>query len=92
VPAITRAGGRQACCEQFAVVSATVSSATIAEEPAATAPPTGRLSTRERRSIGGMSAFVLLLHVVGWGVLVFAVAPHDYRLGSTGVLGVGVGL
>jgi nickel/cobalt transporter (NiCoT) family protein len=39
-----------------------------------------------------MSAFVLLLHVVGWGVLIFAVAPHDYRLGSTGVLGVGVGL
>ena len=46
----------------------------------------------DRRSILGMSAFVLLLHVVGWGVLVFAVAPHDYRLGSTGVLGVGVGL
>ena len=39
-----------------------------------------------------MAAFVLLLHVVGWGVLVFAVAPYDYRLGSTGVLGVGVGL
>jgi len=39
-----------------------------------------------------MAGFVLLLHVVGWGVLVLAVAPHDYRLGSTGVLGVGVGL
>jgi hypothetical protein len=39
-----------------------------------------------------MAGFVLLLHVVGWGVLIFAVAPHDYRLGSTGVLGVGVGL
>jgi nickel/cobalt transporter (NiCoT) family protein len=39
-----------------------------------------------------MSAFVLLLHVVGWGVLVLAVAPHGYSLGSTGVLGVGVGL
>ena len=39
-----------------------------------------------------MAGFVLLLHVVGWGVLVFAVAPHDYQLGSTGVLGVGVGL
>jgi high-affinity nickel-transport protein len=39
-----------------------------------------------------MAAFVLLLHVLGWGVLVFAVAPHDYQLGSTGVLGVGVGL
>jgi high-affinity nickel-transport protein len=39
-----------------------------------------------------MSAFVLLLHLVGWGVLVFAVAPANYQLGSTGVLGVGVGL
>ena len=49
-------------------------------------------SARERRSIVGMSAFVLLLHVVGWGVLVFAVAPAEYQLGSTGVLGIGVGL
>src|SRR3954470_12670301 len=47
---------------------------------------------REWRSIGGMSAFVVLLHVVGWGVLVFAVAPQHYSLGSTGVLGGGVGL
>src|SRR5688572_8985712 len=39
-----------------------------------------------------MAGFVLLLHLLGWGVLIFAVAPHDYRLGSTGVLGVGVGL
>ncbi len=46
----------------------------------------------DRRSIAGMSLFVLLLHVVGWGVLVLAVAPHDYQLGSTGVFGVGVGL
>src|SRR3954463_11029178 len=50
------------------------------------------MSRQERRSLGGMSAFVLLLHVLGWGVLVFAVAPQDYRLGSTGVLGGGVGL
>jgi high-affinity nickel-transport protein len=49
-------------------------------------------SPPERRSILAMSAFVLLLHVVGWGVLVFAVAPAEYQLGSTGVLGVGVGL
>ena len=56
--------------------------------------PTARppLSPRERRSLGGMTAFVVLLHVVGWGVLVFAVAPEKYDLGSTGVLGVGVGL
>jgi nickel/cobalt transporter (NiCoT) family protein len=58
--------------------------------PAAT--PAGGFSHRDRRSILGISAFVLLLHLVGWGVLVLAVAPHDYRLGSTGVLGVGVGL
>jgi high-affinity nickel-transport protein len=47
---------------------------------------------REWRSIAGMTGFVVLLHVVGWGVLLFAVAPAEYRLGSTGVLGVGVGL
>jgi high-affinity nickel-transport protein len=51
-----------------------------------------RFSRQERRSIGGMTGFVALLHVLGWGVLVFAVAPRDYQLGSTGVLGVGVGL
>jgi nickel/cobalt transporter (NiCoT) family protein len=60
-----------------------------ADAPAA---PAAGLSRRDRRSIAGMAAFVLLLHVVGWGVLVLAVAPHDYQLGSTGVLGVGVGL
>src|SRR5688572_26950628 len=47
---------------------------------------------RERRSIVGMTGFVLLPHDVGWGVLVLAVAPAEYSLGSTGVLGVGVGL
>jgi nickel/cobalt transporter (NiCoT) family protein len=52
----------------------------------------GGFSRHERRSITGMAGFVLLLHLLGWGVLIFAVAPHDYRLGSTGVLGVGVGL
>jgi len=39
-----------------------------------------------------MVGFILLLHVVGWGVLIFAVAPHDFQLGSAGVLGAGVGL
>jgi high-affinity nickel-transport protein len=39
-----------------------------------------------------MTGFVVLLHLLGWGVLVLAVAPRDYQLGSTGVLGVGVGL
>jgi high-affinity nickel-transport protein len=70
-----------------------VSSGTIADrQDIAGVAAAGPLSARERRSIVGMAGFVLLLHVLGWGVLVFAVAPRDYQLGSTGVLGVGVGL
>ena len=65
---------------------------TTATELRPAAATTGGFTRRDRRSILGMAGFVTLLHVVGWGVLVFAVAPHDYRLGSTGVLGVGVGL
>jgi nickel/cobalt transporter (NiCoT) family protein len=60
--------------------------------PAAPARPRRGFTAGEWRSIAGMGGFVLLLHVVGWGVLVFAVAPAEYQLGSTGVLGVGVGL
>ncbi|GAB7190011.1 HoxN/HupN/NixA family nickel/cobalt transporter [Kineococcus sp. NUM-3379] len=63
---------------------------------AAARPPGGGFRTaftaRERRSIAGMAGFVLLLHVLGWGVLLLVVAPHEYSLGSTGVLGAGVGL
>jgi high-affinity nickel-transport protein len=70
---------------------APVTTATRAEQRAPAAP-SSRFSRRDRRSIAGMTGFVLLLHVVGCGVLVLAVAPHDYRLGSTGVLGVGVGV
>lgn len=46
---------------------------------------------RDRWHLAGMSGFVVLLNVVGWGVLVFAVAPHEYALGS-GVYGVGLGV
>ena len=51
-----------------------------------------RLSPREWASIAGMAAFVLALHVVGWGVLAGAVAPHHYDLGEAGVFGLGLGL
>jgi high-affinity nickel-transport protein len=65
-----------------------VSHAVASEHPARAAG----LTRGERRSITAMAGFVLLLHVLGWGVLVLAVAPKEYQLGSTGVLGVGVGL
>ena len=64
---------------------------TLSPSPAPAAAP-GRFSPADRRSIAGMALFVLVLHLVGWGVLLFAVAPHGYQLGSTGVFGVGVGL
>ena len=83
-----RRAARRACCELFAVSSPTVTSGLVADR-ARTGRDRASLPRQERRSLAGMAGFVLLLHVVGWGVLIFAVAPHDYRLGSTGVLGVG---
>ena len=46
----------------------------------------------ERTAVAGMASVVLLLNVVGWGVLLFLVAPQDYRVGSAGVFGVGLGV
>lgn len=43
-------------------------------------------------SIGGMGAFVLLLHVMGFGVLIAFVIPAHYDLGATGIYGMGVGV
>lgn len=55
-----------------------------------------RVATRFDRadwiSIGAVGAVVLLLHLLGWGVLVFGVAPQHITLGSTGVFGVGIGV
>ena len=39
-----------------------------------------------------MAAVVLLLNLVGWGVLIAFVAPHDYRVGEAGVFGIGLGV
>ena len=50
------------------------------------------LTPGEWASVGGMAAFVVLLHVVGWGVLVGIVAPQHYHVSSTQVFGVGLGL
>ncbi len=43
-------------------------------------------------TIAGMGGVVLLLHVFGWGVLVFGVAPQHITLGSAGVFGIGLGV
>jgi nickel/cobalt transporter (NiCoT) family protein len=51
-----------------------------------------RLLSAERRSLVGMFAFIGLLHALGWGTLIGIVAPAQYQLGDSGVLGVALGL
>ena len=58
-------------------------------EPIANVP---RWEQRDKASLAGMAGVVLLLNVIGWGVLVLGVVPHNYTLGSAGVFGVGLGL
>jgi nickel/cobalt transporter (NiCoT) family protein len=43
-------------------------------------------------AIAGMAGFIVLLHVIGWGVLVGLIAPRNYQLGSAGAFGIGLGL
>jgi high-affinity nickel-transport protein len=50
------------------------------------------LTRGEWFAVGGMTAFVVLLHVVGWGVLLGIVAPAHYHVSSTQVFGAGLGL
>ncbi len=51
-----------------------------------------RLERQQKISIAGMASFILLLNLVGWGLLFLVVAPHQFSLGSSGVLGVGLGV
>ena len=55
------------------------------------APARRPLSSEEKRSLASTLGFVVFLHLLGWGLLIGVVAPHDYAVGNT-VLGVGLGL
>ena len=51
------------------------------------------LTRRDWTALAGMYGFIILLHVIGFGVLIFLVVPKSYDLGgTTGVYGVGVGV
>ncbi|HWK91408.1 MAG TPA: HoxN/HupN/NixA family nickel/cobalt transporter [Luteimicrobium sp.] len=53
----------------------------------------GRLGPGEVRSLAGMSTVVVVLHVVGFGVLLTLVSPHRFALGGEHqVFTVGVGV
>jgi high-affinity nickel-transport protein len=43
------------------------------------------------RSLWGMAAVILALHLIGWGVFAVAVLPHSYRLGD-GSMAFGLGI
>ncbi len=50
------------------------------------------LTPPEWRRVGGLAAAVVGLHVVGFGMLLLAVAPHHFSLGHGAVFGVGLGI
>lgn len=51
-----------------------------------------RWTRQDKVNLAGMAGFVLLLNMVGWSVLVLAVAPQEYSMGGTEVFGVGLGV
>lgn len=55
-------------------------------------PTIRRWDRQDKIHLAGMVGFVLLLNFVGWGVLILAVAPQNYSMGTTGVYGVGLGV
>ncbi|MCZ0985097.1 HoxN/HupN/NixA family nickel/cobalt transporter [Streptomyces diastatochromogenes] len=51
----------------------------------------GSMTRQEWTRVGGMAAFVLALHVIGWGTLVGIVAPEHYSVGAD-TFGIGIGV
>src|SRR5580692_802539 len=52
----------------------------------------GSLTRGEWRTIAVMAAVVIGLHAVGFFLLIAVIAPHHYRLGTSGAFTVGLGL
>ena len=50
------------------------------------------LTRQDKICLGGMSAFIVLLHVLGFGILFGLVVPKHYDLGKSGVFDIGVGV
>ncbi|MFJ5611357.1 HoxN/HupN/NixA family nickel/cobalt transporter [Streptomyces sp. NPDC093221] len=71
---------------------------TTATSPDAPAPPgsrwrriAGSMTRAEWTRVGGMFAFILALHIIGWFTLVAIVAPEHYSLGTKS-FGIGIGV
>ncbi|MQA03663.1 MAG: HoxN/HupN/NixA family nickel/cobalt transporter [Streptosporangiales bacterium] len=64
----------------------------VSDQERPPAPSAAALGRRGWASLAGMAAFILLLHVVGWGTLLGLVVPEQYQVGSSQVFGVGLGV
>jgi nickel/cobalt transporter (NiCoT) family protein len=53
--------------------------------PDEAAPAATRLSSAEWLRVGGMTATIVGLHLIGWGVFIFAVLPQHYQALPIGV-------
>ncbi|MEV6838439.1 HoxN/HupN/NixA family nickel/cobalt transporter [Streptomyces sp. NPDC051133] len=51
----------------------------------------GSMTRQEWIRVGGMAAFVLALHVIGWGTLVGVIAPQHFSVGKES-FGIGIGV
>lgn len=60
--------------------------------PTATTAKPARFDRADWTSIAALGGFVIMLHVIGWGTLIFGVAPQHITLGSAGVFGIGLGV
>jgi high-affinity nickel-transport protein len=70
-----------------------VSDSTTAVDASRFARFRGSLTRRDWTSLGGMYGFIILLHVVGFGVLLGFVVPGHYQLGGDHpVFSIGVGI
>ena len=50
------------------------------------------LNRKDRTSLAGMYGFIIVLHMIGFGILFGLVVPYHYHIGSSGVFDVGVGV
>ncbi len=62
------------------------------EAPSPLARIRSSLGRGEWLTLAGMGGFVAALHIIGWGVLLFAVIPQHYQVNAHQVFGVGLGL
>ena len=50
------------------------------------------LNRKDCTALAGMYGFIIVLHLIGFGILFGLVVPYHYHIGSSGVFDVGVGV